>query len=885
MSITDGLFGNYTTQNKKRITEIVSKTNEYKEIFESISSSPKEEEQFFLDKTNEFRKRLRNGESIESIMPEAFALCREATKRRLGMFHYDVQIEAAAAMLDNTIAEMKTGEGKTLVQILVAYINALEATKSENKDEWESIHVMTANDYLAKRDQEDNSKVYSLLGLTSGYVLNRDEVFSDRDKIEEKRKEKIKSYSCDIVYGTSSTFAFDYLDDNRIYDENQRMIRRKPGYAVVDEADELLLDQAVIPLVLSAPNNEVRGKEALYIWAANFINGTPGFRKSPVTIEEVEKYDKDFSEEYFDSPDAASIIVFKDKGMVDISESLAQEIYDAAKIIDGKNFGLSDNELENILIMIVSDCAHAKKCFLRDKQYQIFKNESKSDSETEYYNVVLVDQFTGRPLANNKYQGGIQEAIEALEECELARQPGNKKIIKSSDSKNVAKCTYPDFISLYKSGVSGMTGTSDALEFRELYGLETYVVPPRKPNIRIDEPSELYASEHAKFTAMVKEIIECQMTGQPVLIGTRNVAESNRLCKYLDNAGIRYQRLDAVNRENEDGIKTSAGLFGMVTVATNMAGRGIDIKLGDGVKEVGGLYVMGSSKNNNVRIDNQLRGRSARQGEPGKTKYFTSLEDEMVVARASGTIFDKLFERYQGSMDPIKDKKLHEIVDKCQRLEESHAKAIRMQSKEMEAKVFTIHKEKIYEQRERLLKTTDEEFVKMTRKIIIRYIQSLFDNKLSSKKLLPEIKAKLGHIIDTYDQNGTLVNSVDMCYSEDKIEFGKNLIEVIVPKMNLSFNTLGIQNIKKRMLQVIDSYWESHIEALDITNKTSFFYMNVDPKQVYEEESNKLFDAMSAYIRNEMITYAAFPKLKMGEYVVREVQETPLLLESGEYKR
>lgn len=874
MSMSDTIFNLFTNKNRDRIKAVVGKTSKIADKYASITHSQEKikvrnkttnevkvmtrEEYEFYEKTKEFRRRLRNGETIEEIMPEAFALCREATRRRLGMFHYDVQIEAAAAMQNNCIAEMKTGEGKSLVQILSAYLNALEATKSLNPNEHKSVHIITANEYLAERDHQENSKVFALLGLTSGYAMSQGKTKGDPNLLDKKRE----AYSCDIVFATAPTIAFDYLEDNHALSDSKRLIRKQPHKAIVDEADDILLDQATKPLILSKSTGTESKIENIYDWAVRFINGEPGYRKKPVTCKIFDQYDKNKYDPY--TEDCA---LYLDTRFIDM-EYLAKELY-------GDNPDLTNPEIADDLNMreqAIIKCLLAREYFKEGKQYQVFVDvpATSKEKDTTVMKIMLTDTFTGRSLESTKYQDGFQEAIEATVSYNLEQRSKkeNKKYRLNFSKRNrpIAKCTYPDFLSIYKGGVCGMTGTSDEEEFESIYGVQTYEVPSRKPNIRIDEQDELYVTEEAKFKAIIRDILECQKTMQPILIGTTSVEESNRLCKKLEEYGIRFQRLDAVNKDNENGIKETAGLLGSITVATNMAGRGIDIKLGPGAAEAGGLYVIGTSKNKNKRIDNQLRGRAGRQGDPGRTKYFMSLDDELVRIRCGTKKIDGLKQIYQDSEERITNKTVLSIVRHCQETEESKTKQVRRQTEEKEAKVFTQHKRIIYDQRMKILKASDDEIIEIIDNMITDYVESLFDRKLDE----PEIEAKLGHLID-----------VEECFSEDKKIYRENITNKLKERFLQKYSKAidrekYITATRRKMLKTVDEYWLSHMEQLDRnwTNAVYYSYSQVNPMEIYERQSAEDLQTMTYFIQNEMITYALDPSIVFGQYVIKKAKET-----------
>ena len=846
MSMSDRIFGSYTTLNKKRVMGVVNEVNSLAQKYASFSDED------LTAMTDEFRSRIRNGEKVEDFKAEALAVCREAIERRLGMRPYDVQIEAAVAMDPNVIAEMKTGEGKTLVQILTAYLYAIAATCWEDKDDWTSVHVITANDYLAKRDKIDNAPVFELLGLTCGYAEDRGMQSTNPNYDVEKKA----AYNCDIVYGTAPTIIFDYLSDNHVKSKEERYINKGFYHAIIDEADDILLDQATTPLILSGrmPGDTKEKHNEVYRlqkWATAFVNGSDNDRGRPLVVTIADQYRK-AKDDY-----PGDCVLFLDDMTIMYSEELIKEIY-------GPSESLNEMDIHPELIakeFAINNAIYAAYYFKEGADYILEREKdfyNKSGKLCKAYSVSLLGDTTGRVMKNTRYRNGIQEAIEAYQSWVARNKDYYIKL--STPTVNLARCTYPNFLNLYESGISGMTGTSDIQELDEIYRLQTYEVPCKKKNIRIDEPESIYGTKQAKYKAILKEVLACQETLQPVLIGTTNIIESDDICKYLDSYGIRYQRLDAVNKENENDVKKTAGLLGMVTVATNMAGRGIDIKLGPGSAEVGGLYVIGTSKNHNVRIDNQLRGRAARQGEPGKSKYFQSLEDEMVLTRYGPLTFANYKKIYSDSEEEIKNKIVKSMVDKCQTLEESLAKETRKYSEELDSEVFTNHMNRIYEQRRRIVNSSDKEFETIISEMIESYVKELIKDE-------KEVDVKLGHLID-----------VPSCYAPKKKDYQDKLIKALKERFEsaegMSDRKEYLRMLKDKVLDTIDIYWISHMERLDeLKDEASHAsYSNIDPVQKYKKESSELLNDMTPYIQNEIITYALSPNIPFGAYVVKEIE-------------
>lgn len=845
----NNLFGSYTDKNKKTFKKMVNDIEPFYNKYKGLTDSKERvkvkidneyvamtrEELSFLRETNKFRKRLNSGEDISKVSIEALALCKEAIRRKYNnsvqIELYPTQLEAAIAMQDNNIIEMKTGEGKSLVQIASAYLNALIATSDPDKSKWKSVHVLTSNDYLAQRDQSDNKDVFSLLGFTSSYVLPNSE-----SKTDELKNDKRKAYKCDIVYATPKTVAFDYLADNTVYDKNKKYLTREISRAIIDEADDILLDAATTPLILSGKSIEVTGEENPYIWATNFINGNNVYKKT-ISSSIFDKYEKDKHTPWMDSA------IYKDTLDVDISDRIYKEVEKSS----------TDESIIYERMEALRKCLLAKYLYSNGKEYQVINNK-----------VVLIDSNTGRLMPNTRFRDGMQEAIEYNEEFILQQRTGGMEHIELSKNNFIeAKCTYPDFLKIYSLGVCGMTGTADKEEFRDIYGLDTYIVDSRKTNKRIDLKDELYSTIDSKLNAIVEEVLKCKKTGQPVLLGTLNVKESDLLCDKLLKAGISYKRLDAIsikNKDEEEMLKKYAGSKGSVTVATNMAGRGIDIKLGEGVEELGGLYVIGTSKNKNIRIDNQLRGRSARQGDLGRSKYFMSLEDEMIAKRLPANI------RNVVSLDDgrIVDESIIMLANKCQMIESSIIKQSRKVSEEREAKVFTPYKEIIYSQRDKILNADGRSLLKYISDIIDIYIKKT----VVSGESYNTVKSKLGHLI-----------KINECFDENTNVFMNNVSSKIRKNIYTAVNRDNIgeylEETRYKMLRCIDDYWVSYIDQIEMLNKNINLYQYGSGfnNNTYEEKAAIIFSDLMDKLQNEIITYASKPIYKYGTYIINNEEE------------
>ena len=851
MSMSDKIFGNYTVQNRNRIRRIVNQidSESVKNKYASMSDIE------LQSMTQKFKDKIKAGGTLDDVIVDALAVCREVTKRQLGMFHYNVQVEAAVAMHDNVVAEMKTGEGKTLVQILSAYLNALEG---------KSVHVITSNDYLAGRDMEQNRKVYSALGLTCGNI---------RPKAEMKDiKDRQREYDSDIVYGTASTIAFDYLDDNKVDDPSKRVNNKGYGYAIIDEVDSILLDDGSTPLIKAESLKPPKGESKtyytdIYSWACEYVES------NNLTCEEYEKEDffRNHEDEILKQMEESgkkhkSARVFHDSISVELSSTLESRILKSL-YPDREWDKLTSKEKEdyNFRLDAIKCYMLAKFHYKNGTDYTIKpegKNKKTSDGLPNYV-VEIIGESTGRILHGRRYMNGIHESIEA-KEAYIAKKEGRPYGVSiKNPTMTTGKCTYPDFFSNYKNGICGMTGTSNQEDFMDIYGLPTYEVPSRKTNMRVDEEDEVYATKDQKYKAIIEEVKKARETLQPVLIGVTSVEESLLVSKLLKEEGIRHAVLNAEQSENEASIVSTAGLLGKVTIATNMAGRGTDIKLGEGVAEVGGLYVIGTTKNRNERIDNQLKGRAGRQGDPGKTKFYSSLEDNYILRRGG----DKLLKVIHGLSDlkgvigkkgKIIANSILKMVDRCQKSQEAQDKKARMVSEQM-GSILSTQKNGVYEFRNHILDSND--IVSVIDGQIDRYVDEMVDRYSEE-----EMDTKLKPFIDT-----EMIR--DISKPKDKKIAIKNALK---DKLNkVPKNNKYESNTKKKMLDVIDDYWISQMENLEQMQRGSVYqaYAQKDPIKEYQWNATLSFRDMIDYVRNEMIAYALNPNLEYGEYKVPEVEE------------
>ena len=580
-------------------------------------------------KTQEFRLRLTKGETLDDLLPEAFAVVREASRRVLGLRHFDVQLIGGCILHRGNIAEMRTGEGKTLVATLPAYLNALEG---------KGVHVVTVNDYLARRDSEDMGRVYRFLGMSVGLIVH------DMDFPARKA-----AYAADITYGTNNEFGFDYLRDNMVVSLDQ-MVQRPLHYAIVDEVDSILIDEARTPLIISGPGEK---STDLYNIMADVVKNFK--EKEDYTVDE------------------------KLKTVAPTEAGIAK----AEKLLGVKN--MYDPENGTDLSHQLMEALKAKALMIRDRDYVVKDGE-----------VIIVDEFTGRLMYGRRYSEGLHQAIEAKEHVKVERE-----------SQTLATITFQNYFRMYDK-LSGMTGTAktEEQEFQKIYGLSVYVVPTNKPNIRIDYPDVIYKTKKAKYRAVVKAIEELHSVGRPVLVGTTSIAQSEELSAMLKKKGIQHNVLNAKYHEKEAEIVADAGQMGAVTIATNMAGRGTDITLGEGVAELGGLHIIGTERHESRRIDNQLRGRCARQGDPGSTRFYLSLEDDLMRLFGSDNISGIMDKLGMDEDEPIEHRLVTRSIENAQKKVESRNFDIRKHVLEYDD-VMNEQREVIYDQRRKILEKAD----------------------------------------------------------------------------------------------------------------------------------------------------------------------------------
>lgn len=768
------LLGNKNAKEIKRIRSIVEEINGLEPELLSLSDTS------LRAKTEEFKARLADGETLDDILPEAFAVVREASKRVLGMRHFDVQMIGGIVLHRGNIAEMRTGEGKTLVATLPVYLNALSG---------KGVHVVTVNDYLAKRDSEWMGRLYNFLGLSTGLIV----AGLDYDQ----RKQ---SYGADITYGTNNEFGFDYLRDNMVVHADQ-MVQRPLNYAIVDEVDSILIDEARTPLIISGPGE--RSTERYY----ELAKVVPHLVKDEdYTIDEKQK-----------------TIAPTEEGIAKVEKMLQIEnLYDSSNL-----------ELNHLL----SASLRAYAMMERDKDYVVKDGE-----------VVIVDEFTGRLMFGRRYSDGLHQAIEAKEGLRVERE-----------SQTLASITFQNYFRMYEK-LSGMTGTAktEEQEFNNIYGLEVYEIPPNKVLARVDMPDLIFKTKDAKYRAVIRDVVERHKTGQPILVGTTSITQSEMLSDMLTKAGVPHNVLNAKHHEQEAEIVTNAGQYGMVTIATNMAGRGTDISLGEGVAELGGLHILGTERHESRRIDNQLRGRSGRQGDNGSSQFFLSLEDDLMRIFGADNIAGMMDKLGMEEDEPIEHSLITKSIERAQKKVENHNFNIRKYILEYDD-VMNQQREVLYGQRRLILNNQS------LRETILHMVDNLIINSMNQyadEKLYPEewnYEGLLKHLEIYFLEPGML--TVEQMEEYGRAELQEHLIDIAhqeYEKRESLFGEANMRELEKAiMLKVVDSKWMEHLDAMDMLKEGIGLraYGQKNPLVEYKFEAYDMFESMKEAITDETIMY------------------------------
>ena len=768
------LLGNKNAKEIKRIRSIVEEINGLEPSLLSLSDTS------LRAKTQEFKDRLAKGETLDDILPEAFAVVREASKRVLGMRHFDVQMIGGIVLHRGNIAEMRTGEGKTLVATLPVYLNALSG---------KGVHVVTVNDYLAKRDSEWMGRLYNFLGMSTGLIV----AGLDYDQ----RKQ---SYGADITYGTNNEFGFDYLRDNMVVHADQ-MVQRPLNYAIVDEVDSILIDEARTPLIISGPGE--RSTERYY----ELAKVVPHLVKDEdYTIDEKQK-----------------TIAPTEEGIAKVEKMLhIENLYDSTNL-----------ELNHLL----SASLRAYAMMERDKDYVVKDGE-----------VVIVDEFTGRLMFGRRYSDGLHQAIEAKEGLRVERE-----------SQTLASITFQNYFRMYEK-LSGMTGTAktEEQEFNNIYGLEVYEIPPNKVLARVDMPDLIFKTKDAKYRAVVRDVVERHKTGQPILVGTTSITQSEMLSDMLTKAGVPHNVLNAKHHEQEAEIVANAGQHGMVTIATNMAGRGTDISLGEGVAELGGLHILGTERHESRRIDNQLRGRSGRQGDNGSSQFFLSLEDDLMRIFGADNIAGMMDKLGMEEDEPIEHSLITKSIERAQKKVENHNFNIRKYILEYDD-VMNQQREVLYGQRRLILNNQSlrETILHMVDNLIINAM-----NQYADEKLYPEewnYEGLLKHLEIYFLEPGML--TVEQMEEFGRAELQDHLIDIAhkeYEKRESLFGEANMRELEKAiMLKVVDSKWMEHLDSMDMLKEGIGLraYGQKNPLVEYKFEAYDMFENMKEAITDETIMY------------------------------
>lgn len=836
-SLLTRVFGSSNERQLRQLNRIVVKINALEPEMEKLSDAQ------LQAKTEEFKQRIAGGESLDKVLPEAFAVCREASRRVLGMRHYDVQLIGGMVLHLGKIAEMRTGEGKTLVATLPVYLNALEG---------QGVHVVTVNDYLARRDAAQMGKLYNWLGLSVGVVYPG-----------MPHSDKHAAYAADITYGTNNEFGFDYLRDNMALSRADRY-QRSLHYAIVDEVDSILIDEARTPLIISGPADE---SPELYI------------RVNRIVPQLDKQADEEAEGDYW-VDEKGKQVHLSEAGMEHAEELLRQ----AGILTDEEGLYAAQN-LSVVHHLNAALRAHA--LFQRDVDYIVRDGE-----------VVIVDEFTGRTLAGRRWSDGLHQAVEAKEGVPVQRE-----------NQTLASITFQNLFRMYRK-LSGMTGTADteAYEFQSIYGLEVVVIPTNKPTVRKDHPDQVFLNRKGKFNAVLADIQDCNKRGQPVLVGTTSIETSEMLSEHLRKAGVPHEVLNAKQHEREATIVANAGRPGAVTIATNMAGRGTDILLGGNweaeiaslenpsdeqiaqikaewqkrhqqVIEAGGLHVIASERHESRRIDNQLRGRSGRQGDPGSSRFYLSLEDNLMRIFASDWVQKAMRLMGMKEDDVIEDRLVSRQIEKAQRKVEAHNFDIRKNLLDFDD-VNNDQRKVIYAQRDELL---DAESVKdnvdgirgdVVYDLVARFVPP---NSIDDQWDLPGLEATL------QGELGVNVDLVAFAKGQEELD-AEQIAGRVQDAVDAHFSgketAVGAETMraleKHVMLTVLDQGWKEHLAKMDYLRQGIYLrgYAQKQPKQEYKKEAFELFSEMLEDVKRDVVNLLARVHIRSEEEVAAlEAQE------------
>ncbi|KJR97852.1 MAG: preprotein translocase subunit SecA [Desulfobulbaceae bacterium BRH_c16a] len=767
------VFGNSNERYLKQLRPIVTRINELEKDIQPL------DDEALAAKTVAFKQRVENGEPLDDLLPEAFAVVREAGKRVLGERHFDVQLLGGIVLHQGKISEMKTGEGKTLTSTLPVYLNGLSG---------KGVHLVTVNDYLAARDSEWMGRIYQFLGMSCGKIIHG---LNDQDRRA--------AYAADITYGTNNEFGFDYLRDNMKF-ELSDFCQRGFNYAIVDEVDSILIDEARTPLIISGP---AELSTELYKSVDRII---PKFKK----------------DEHYTVDEKARQVSLTEEGV-----ALGEKMLEVENLYDPVN-------IEKLHHLNQSLKAHI--LFKKDVDYIVRNNQ-----------VVIVDEFTGRTMEGRRYSDGLHQALEAKENVKIEQE-----------NQTLASITFQNYFRMYKK-LAGMTGTADteAAEFKKIYNLDVVVMPTNQPMVRIDFADVIYKNEAAKYRAVIKEITELHEKGQPVLVGTISIDVSEKISNMLKKNKVEHEVLNAKHHEREAEIIAGAGQLGKVTIATNMAGRGTDIKLGPGVVDVGGLHILGTSRHESRRIDNQLRGRAGRQGDPGSSRFYLSLEDDLLRIFGSGRITSIMDKLGMEEDEPIEHTMISRAIENAQRKVEGHNFDIRKHLLEYDD-VMNKQREVIYQQRRDVLAGKDVSQVvqDMIEDMVDGVVEEFHQEKLDSHEWdWPEFKVRMGEIFHNVPEwpeeelSGLKLES----FREKTLDF---VTQAYKNQDEVNGAETQRQIEKLILLQVVDSHWKDHLLSMDHLKEGIGLrgYGQKNPLNEYKREGFGLFQNMVERVKSQTIS-------------------------------
>ncbi|MBR5620988.1 preprotein translocase subunit SecA [Candidatus Saccharibacteria bacterium] len=789
-----GIFGDAQKKTLKRLYKRVLDINKLEPKYEAMSKKELAEQTEILK--SKLPKNLKDDAALEKklneILPDAFALVRESTKRVLGMRHFDVQLIGGMALHEGNVAEMKTGEGKTLVALLPAYLNALSGR---------GVHVVTVNDYLAQRDAGWNGPVYDFLGLSVGVIINQASFIYDKDYINEEHEDerfrhlkpcsRKEAYAADVTYGTNNEFGFDYLRDNMV-DEVKFLRQRELNFAIVDEVDSILIDEARTPLIISAPAGD--NPESYYRFA---------------------KIASQLGPEDYVLDEKHRSVTLTDAGVDKVQKLLGVE----------NLYSVSNTPL----VYHMDQALRAEVIFKRDKDYVV----------TNSGEVIIVDEHTGRLMQGRRYNEGLHQAIEAKEQVQVREE-----------SMTLATISFQNFFRLYRK-LSGMTGTAftEAEEFQQIYALDVIQIPPNRPIQRVDKDDLIYRTEAGKLRAIVKEVQKYHAKGQPVLIGSASIVKNELIAKYLDEAKIPYEILNAKNNEREAAIIEKAGEKGAVTLATNMAGRGTDIKLTDEVKELGGLVVIGSERHDSRRVDNQLRGRGGRQGDPGTTQFFVSCEDDLMRI-FQGDRIAVLMSRLGVDEDtPIQTRSVTKTLESAQKRIEGFNFDSRKNVVQYD-NVINRHRRVVYTMRRKILEGEN------IKKEIDRLMKDACDSlTLFSSRVNKNFEKDFKSIFSSIDDD--VISEIGLKRKEkDRAALALTAVKEAYKAKEDEFSEDTMRKIEREVyLKVLDGLWMQHLENMQHLRE-GIHWRSVgqrDPLVEYRSEAQKLFDGLQRNLREEVL--------------------------------